>query len=47
MCNWYELIDMVNGWLNMDFTLLAFDAGSMTVNGILIVPEVIAAYNQL
>ena len=47
MCNWYELIDMVNGWLNLDYTLFAFDAGSMITNGILIMPDVIAEYNQI
>lgn len=44
MCNWYETFDMFNGWFNLDYTLFAFDAGSMLTNGLVIIPDVIVQY---
>jgi hypothetical protein len=37
---------MFNNWANVDYTALAFDAGSMISNGIIYIPISIAEYNQ-
>lgn len=47
MCDFNEIINIFQGWGNLDWSSLSFDVTSMVTNGILDIPKVIADWNQI
>jgi hypothetical protein len=47
MCSLSEYIVMFKSWFDVDFAAYSYDLVSMTVNGVLDIPDDIAAWNAL
>lgn len=47
MCDMNEIINIFQGWGNLDWSSLSFDIGSMVTNGIIDIPKVWADWKKI